>query len=107
MMRKISQVLLGSSLLLVAMVASAGQVQQGKPANAAQYPQCQEGGSGASRAARDAGRGRHSAQNSPERADGNSAAAGIDEYLSFHTQVIEDKGKFSLMPWFGLRTHAN
>jgi hypothetical protein len=104
MMTKISQVLLGSSLFLVTIVAIAGQ--QGKPATEAQYPQCQEGAAAASRAARDAGQGRQSAQNFSERAEGDSSAS-IDEYLSFHTQVIEDKGKFSLMPWSGLRTHAN
>ena len=106
MMRKISQALLGSGLFLVAIAAIAGPLQQAKPAAAAQYPQCQEGVAGVSKAARDAGRDRQSAQSLPERTDGN-AAAGIDEYLSFHTQVIEDKGKFSLMPWSGLRTHAN
>lgn len=106
MMRKISQALLGSGLFLVTIAAIAGPVQQGRPAADTQYPQCQEGIAGVSKAARDAGRGRQSVQNFPERTDGN-AAAGIDEYLSFHTQVIEDKGKFSLMPWSGLRTHAN
>jgi len=106
MMRKISQVFLGSGFFLVTIAAIAGPLQQGKPAAAAQYPQCQEGATGVSKPARDAERGRQSTQNVPERTDGNPAA-GIDEYLSFHTQVIEDKGKFSLMPWSGLRTHAN
>ena len=105
MMRKISQMLFGSGLFLVTMAAIAGPVQQAKPATAAQYPQCQEDAAAASRAAKDTGRGRQPALNSSQRADGNSAA--IDEYLSFHTQVIEDRGKFSLMPWSGLRTHAN
>jgi hypothetical protein len=31
----------------------------------------------------------------------------IDEYLSFHARVTEDNGKFTLMPWSALRTHAN
>lgn len=31
----------------------------------------------------------------------------IEEYLSFHAQAVEENGKFSLMPWSGLRTHAN
>jgi len=105
MMRNLSQVLLGSGLFLVSVVAIAGQLQQGKPPVAAQYPQCQESTAGVAKAARDAGRGRQSGQNSAERTDGSTA--GIDEYLSFHTQVIEDRGKFSLMPWSGLRTHAN
>jgi hypothetical protein len=30
----------------------------------------------------------------------------IDEYLSFHAQVVEE-GKLSLLPGLGLRTHAN
>lgn len=103
MMRNITRVLLGGSLFLATVAAIAGQ---GKPSAAAQYPQCQEGVTGGSKAARDAGRGGQAAQNASERTDGDRAAS-IDEYLSFHTQVIEDKGKFSLMPWSGLRTHAN
>ena len=106
MMRKISQVLLGGSFFLVTFAAVAGPAQQPKPATAAQYPQCQDSVAGVSKAARDAGRGGQAAQNASEGTDGNPAG-GIDEYLSFHTQVIEDKGKFSLMPWSGLRTHAN
>ena len=106
MMRKISQVLVGGSFFLVMFAAVAGPAQQAQPATATQYPQCQEGVAGVSKAARDAGRGGQAAQNAAERTDANRAG-GIDEYLSFHTQVIEDKGKFSLMPWSGLRTHAN
>ena len=106
MMKKISQVLFGGGCFLVTIAAIAGPLQQGKPAAAAQYPECQEGAAGVSKAGRDAERGRQSTQNVLERIDGNPAA-GIDEYLSFHSQVIEDKGKFSLMPWSGLRTHAN
>ena len=105
MMRKISQMLLGSGLFLVTITAVAGPLQQGKPTTVAQYPQCQDGVTGASKAEGDTGRGRKSVHIFPERADGTSAA--IDEYLSFHTQVIDDKGKFSLMPRSGLRTHAN
>ena len=106
MMRKISQVLVGGSFFLVTLAAVAGPIQQAKPATVAQYPQCQEGVTGMSKAVRDAGRGGQAAQSASERTDGNPAGC-IDEYLSFHTQVIEDKGKFSLMPWSGLRTHAN
>jgi len=106
MMRKIAQVLLGGSLFLVTIAAIAGPVQQGKPSGAAQYPQCQEGVAAVSKVARDAGRGGQAAQNASERTDGDRAVS-IAEYLSFHTQVIEDKGKFSLMPWSGLRTRAN
>jgi flavin-binding protein dodecin len=37
----------------------------------------------------------------------SDAQTRIDEYLSFHARVTEDNGKFTLMPWSGLRTHAN
>jgi|SRR5690242_1158608 len=31
----------------------------------------------------------------------------IEEYLSFHAQVVEEGGKLSLVPGSRLRTHAN
>ena len=31
----------------------------------------------------------------------------IEEYLTFHAQAREESGKFSVLPWSVLRTHAN
>jgi hypothetical protein len=106
-MVKITQMLLGGGLSLVAALAAAGPLTQGKAATATDYPRCQDVVHRAPKTMEDAGRRKQFVQNIPEQGRSGAANATIDEYLYFHAQVTEDNGKFSLMPWSGLRTHAN
>jgi hypothetical protein len=105
-MAKIREVLLGASLLLVTSVASAGPASPGKGSPLSGYPECGDGAYGTAKRVTAPGRGNAPTEDVAH--DGVSDAQNrIDEYLSFHARVTEDNGKFTLMPWSGLRTHAN
>jgi hypothetical protein len=106
-MVKITQMLLGGGLLLLTALAVAGPLIQSKNATATDYPECQDVVHRAPNAMEDAGRGNRVANYAADEGGSGVPNAAIDEYLSFHAQVTEDNGKFSLMPWSGLRTHAN
>lgn len=101
-MASIKRVLLGAALALTFGLAAAGQVNRPIAAqNAVQYPEC------------DKGKMHQASEVSEmnlatlESADADTADALIDEYLSFHAQVVEEGGKLSLVPGSSLRTHAN
>jgi len=104
-MVKIREMLLGASLLLVTSVATAGPASPGKGSLLAGYPEC-ENANGAPKQVVSPGRSRAPAEDVVHGASDDQNRT-IDEYLSFHARVTEDNGKFSLMPWSGLRTHAN
>ena len=106
-MVKIAQMLLGVGFSLVTALAAAGPLIQTKPAAATDYPECKDAVHRAPKAMEDAGRRNRLAQNISRESGSGATNAAIDEYLFFHAQVTEDNGKFSLMPWSGLRTHAN
>jgi hypothetical protein len=106
-MVKITRMLLGGALLLVTALAAAGPLIQGKAPTATDYPQCQDVVHRAPKAMEEAGRRNRFVQNIAQEGGSSAPNAAMDEYLSFHAQVTEDNGKFSLMPWSGLRTHAN
>lgn len=106
-MAKIREALLGAGLLLVTTVASAGPASPGKGSTLAGYPECENAAQGMPKRVAAPVRSDGSAEGAIH--DGASAAQNrtLDEYLSFHARVTEDNGKFTLMPWSGLRTHAN
>jgi len=106
-MVKIAQILLGGGLWLVSVLAVAGPLIQAKPPAAADYPDCKDAVHRVPKATQDAQPRSRLAQDTSQENRSVAPNAAIDEYLSFHAQVTEDNGKFSLMPWSGLRTHAN
>ena len=106
-MAKIREVLLGASLLLVTSVASAGPASPGKGATLADYPECENAAYGTQKRVAAPGRSNVSAEDVTHEGASDAQNRTIDEYLSFHARVTEDNGKFTLMPWSGLRTHAN
>jgi len=105
-MAKMREMLLGASLLLVTSVATAGPASPGKGSLLAGYPECEKA-HGAPKQVMGPGRGKAPAEGVVQEGVSEDQDRTIDEYLSFHARVTEDKGKFTLMPWSGLRTHAN
>ena len=105
-MLKFRETLLTASLALVATIAVAAPFTQGRLMTIAAYPECSESAAlGADQAASN-----QSQDGLVQDGDYQQVSASddtLDEYLSFHAQVTEENGKFSLMPWSGLRTHAN
>ena len=106
-MARIREVLLGASLLLVTSVASAGPASPGKGSALAGDPECENAAYGTQKRAAAPGRSNVSAEDVTHERASDAQNRTIDEYLSFHARVTEDNGKFTLMPWSGLRTHAN
>ena len=106
-MPKIKEVLLGASLLLVTSVATAGPASPGKGSTLAGYPECENAAYGAPKRVAAPGRSNVSAEDVALDGASDAQNRAIGEYLSFHARVTEDNGKFTLMPWSGLRTHAN
>jgi len=105
-MAKMREVVLGAGLLLATSVAIAGPVVPGKAPTLAGYPECQDAVRRTSKAGSDPGR-HTSVPDVTKDSASDARNRTIDEYLSFHARVTEDNGKFTLMPWSGLRTHAN
>ena len=105
-MVKIREMLLGASLLLVTSVATAGPASPGRGSLLAGYPEC-ENAYGTPKQIVGPGRSKASVEDVVQDGASGDQDRTIDEYLSFHARVTEDNGKFTLMPWSGLRTHAN
>ena len=105
-MAKMREMLLGASLLLVTSVATAGPASPGKGSLLAGYPEC-ENAYGAPKQVLGPGQSKAPAEDVVQDGASDDQNRTIDEYLSFHARVTEDNGKFTLMPWSGLRTHAN
>jgi len=102
----IRELMLAFILAALAASANAGTTEQARNATPGTYPECRNGVSP------------DAAESNPPHAgfmDGDSIdvdadkahGSAIDEYLSFHAQVTEGSGKFLLMPWSQLRTHAD
>src|ERR1700693_5282389 len=106
-MAKIREALLGMALILTASIAAAGPVGHGKIKSLAGDPECPGAAAWMAKALGDASQDTHFAPDADEDNISGGSDSLIGEYLSFHAQVIEENGKFSLMPWSGLRTHAN
>jgi len=106
-MAKIRQVLLGMTLIATASIATAGPIGQGRIKSLAADPECPGAAAWMAKALGDAGQNTRFAQDSDEDNISGGSDSVIEEYLSFHAQATEENGKFSLMPWSGLRTHAN
>ena len=99
------EAMLGAGLLLATSVAIAGPAVPGKAPTLADYPECPDATRRTSKTATDPGH--KSVQDVAKDSVSDARNRTIDEYLSFHARVTEDNGKFTLMPWSGLRTHAN
>jgi len=105
-MARIIEAVVGTSLLLATSVAAAGAASPGSASTSMGYPQCEvERRAQRSVVVRERREG--SAQGLARGGANDAQSRIIDEYLSFHARVTEDGGKFTLMPWSGLRTHAN
>jgi hypothetical protein len=105
-MLKIRELMFAVALAGIAAAATAGMTEQLRASRAAgAYPECRNGVS-AEAAKPDASASESGAKaliaNPREDVEGV-----FDEYLSFHAQVTEGSGKFLLMPWPPLRTHAD
>ena len=101
------RVLVGASLLLVTSIATAGAAAPGKVPTLAGYPGCEDAAHRTSKRIADPQRGNVSVRDVTKYSASGAHNRTIDEYLSFHARVTEDNGKFTLMPWSALRTHAN
>jgi hypothetical protein len=105
-MARITKVMLGAGLLLATSVAIAGPAVLGNAATVTRYPECEDATNRTPKGV--SGQGRHaSVQDTNKDSVSDARNRTIDEYLSFHARVTEDNGKFTLMPWSGLRIHAN
>ncbi len=102
-MAKMKLALLGSGLALMVGLAAAGPATWPVTAqNEIKYAEC----------AQNANAVQHTADAADpvrlltaDQADADDEL--IEEYLSFHAQVVEEGGKLSLVPGSRLRTHAN
>jgi hypothetical protein len=102
--RNIRRASLGAGLALTVGLAVAGPATWPVTAqNAIEYPECAE-----------AAKMQHTAVASEavsvaavDQTDADAQEELIDEYLSFHEQVVEEGGKLSLVPGSRLRTHSN
>jgi hypothetical protein len=106
-MVKIREILLAGGMLLAASLAVAGPVRHGPVAQGGADPECPGAAAWMVKVLGDAGLDLQFVQDSEEDNITGGPDSVIEEYLSFHAQVTEQNGKFSLMPWSGLRTHAN
>src|SRR5262245_16521658 len=103
-MAKIKRALLGTGLALAVGLAAAGPATWPVTAQnvAAGYPECAQ----TKPMQRSADAIDPSGVIMSDQTDADADAL-IDEYLSFHAQVMEEAGKLSLVPGLGLRIHAN
>jgi hypothetical protein len=106
-MAKIRQLLFGGGLLAVVSLAVAGPIRQGPAAANASDPECPGGAAWMVKVLGDVGLDNRLVQDDEEDNITGGPDSIIEEYLSFHAQVTQENGKSSLMPWSGLRTHAN
>jgi hypothetical protein len=106
-MARIREVLIAGGLLLMTSLAVAGPVRQGPVAKSGADPECPGGAAWMVKVLGDAGLDSQFVQDAEEDNITGGPDSIIEEYLSFHAQVTQENGKFSLMPWSGLRTHAN
>ena len=104
-MTKIKRALLGAGLALTVGLAAAGPATWPVTAqNVIEYPECAQASKLMQHTA-DASQSVNVA--AMDQFDPEAADELIDEYLSFHAQVVEEGGKLSLVPGSRLRTHAN
>jgi len=99
------RLILAASLVLVVTVAAAAPIKQG-PAESVADTECPGTSASMMKMIGGALPGQPFVQEAEE--DNITGSDDIiEEYLSFHAQVTERNGKSSLMPWSGLRPHAN
>jgi hypothetical protein len=104
-MAKIRRALLGTGLALTVGFAAAGPATWPVTAqNAIEYPECAQALKPMQRTADALDT---AGVITADQMDVDADEALIDEYLSFHAQVVEEGGKLSLVPGSRLRTHAN
>jgi hypothetical protein len=104
-MANIRRVLLGAGLALTVSLAGAGPATWPVTAqNAIDYPECAQAGKFIQRTADAA---EMPGVMTAEQVDADGEDALIEEYLSFHAQVVEEGGTLALVPGSRLRTHAN
>jgi len=101
------RVLLGASVLLSTSITSAGAAAPEKVPTLAGYPECDNAAHRTSTRITDPRGSNLSLRDVTKDNSSDVRSRTIDEYLSFHARVTEDNGKFTLMPWSALRTHAN
>jgi len=101
------KVLLGASLLLATSIASAGAAAPEKVPTLGGYPECADSAHRTSKRIPDSRQGNLAARDVTKDNASDAHNRTIDEYLSLHARVTEDSGRFTLMPWSALRTHAN
>jgi len=104
-MRKVR--LLGASLLLATSISTAGAAAPEKAQTLTGYAECDEAAHHTAKRVSDPRRSNASMRDDTGDGAVDTHSSTIDEYLSFHARVTEDNGKFTLMPWSALRTHAN
>ena len=96
---------LGAGLALTVGLAAAGPATWPVTAqNAIEYPECAEA---AKLLQQTAGAAEPLSVAAVDQPDADAKDELIDEYLSFHAQVVEEGGKLSLVPGSRLRTHSN
>jgi hypothetical protein len=101
------KVFLSAGVLFVTSMATAGAAAPEKVQTLAGYPECEDAVHRTSKRIPDPRRSNMSVGDVRKDSASDGPRLKIDEYLSFHTRVTEDNGKFTLMPWSALRTHAN
>jgi hypothetical protein len=102
-MAKIKRALLGTGLALTVGLAAAGPATWRATAqDAAGYAECAQ-----SKLMQQTNAIDPAGVITADQSDADAEDALIDEYLSFHAQVVEEGGKLSLVPGLSLRTHAN
>jgi len=101
------KVLLGASLLLATSIASAGAAAPEKVPTLGGYPECADAAHRTSKRIPDSRHGNLSVRDVTKDNASDAHNRTIDEYLSFHAQVVEEVGKLSLVPGSRLRTHSN
>ena len=95
---------LGAGLALTVGLAAAGPATWPVTAqNAIEYPECAQ----AKLLQHTAGASEALSVAAVDQPDADAEDELIDEYLSFHAQVVEEGGKLSLVPGSRLRTHSN
>lgn len=106
-MIKIREIGLAAGLLLAVSIAAAGPIKQGPTAKNVADPECPGAAAWMVKFLDGVGPDNQLVQDTEEDNITGGEDSIIEEYLSFHAQVTQENGKFSLMPWSGLRTHAN
>ena len=105
-MAKIRELLVGLSLLVATGMVAAGPLKQGSDAKGVETD-CPGAAAWMEKVMGDAGMDRRFVEVVEQDNISGPEDSMIEEYLTFHARAREQSGKFPLMPWSVLRTHAN